>query len=61
MKLLSFSVNGEQSFGLIKNDSVIDLKKKLNGKFEDLKSLLAVENLAETIQSIENTEFSLNQ
>lgn len=56
MKLLSFSVNGEQSFGLIKNDSVIDLKKKLNGKFEDLKSLLAVENLAETIQSIENTE-----
>lgn len=52
MKLLSFSVNGQQSFGLVKDDSVIDLKKKLNGKYDDLKSLLNDENLIATVNAV---------
>ncbi|TCM67513.1 fumarylacetoacetase-like protein [Acinetobacter calcoaceticus] len=40
MKLLSFEINGQPSFGLLQQQSVLDLKLKLNGKYADLKSLL---------------------
>ena len=51
MKLVSFSVKGQSSFGLVKDDSVIDLKKQLDGKYEDLKSLIAEENFLEIVNA----------
>lgn len=56
MKLLSFSVNGQQSFGLVKDQSVIDLKKHLGNQYSDLKSLLTEENFLEIVQSFENVD-----
>lgn len=54
MKLLSFSIQGQQSFGLVQNQSVIDLKKHFSNRYTDLKSLLAEENFIEIIKSAEN-------
>lgn len=51
MKLVSFSVNGQQSFGLVKDESVIDLKKHLDGKYEDLKSLLAEDDFLSIVKA----------
>lgn len=56
MKLLSFSIQGKQSFGLVKDHSVIDLTKQFDGKYEDLKSLLAEENFIEILKSVMNAE-----
>lgn len=52
MKLLSFSKNGQSSFGLVKDDAVIDLKSKLNQQYASLRDLLAVDNYLEKIQSV---------
>lgn len=54
MKLLSFSIHGQPSFGLIKDQSVIDLKKYFSNKYADLKSLLAEDNFLEILTSVEN-------
>ena len=47
MKLLSFSKNGQSSFGLVKDDAVIDLKSKFNQQYASLRDLLAVDNYLE--------------
>ncbi|MBJ9984680.1 fumarylacetoacetate hydrolase family protein [Acinetobacter sp. S40] len=54
MKLLSFSIHGQSSFGLIKDQSVIDLKKYFSDKYVDLKSLLAEDNFLEILTSVKN-------
>ncbi|WP_151803216.1 fumarylacetoacetate hydrolase family protein [Acinetobacter guillouiae] len=54
MKLLSFSIQGQQLFGLVKDQSVINLKKHLANKYADLKSLLAEDNFIEIVKSAEN-------
>lgn len=54
MKLLSFSIQGQQLFGLVKDQSVINLKKHLANKYVDLKSLLAEDNFIEIVKSAEN-------
>src|SRR5699024_9502300 len=41
MKQASYTHNNIKSFGVIKNDGVIDLKKKFHHKYEDLKSFIA--------------------
>lgn len=56
MKLMSFSINGQQSFGLVKDQFVIDLKKQLSNQYADLKSLLAQENFIEILKSVENSD-----
>ena len=54
MKLLSFSIQGQQSFGLVQDQSVVDLKKHFANKYADLKSLLAEENFIEILKSAEH-------
>lgn len=54
MKLLSFSIQGQQSFGLVQDQSVVDLKKHFANKYADLKSLLAEENFIEIVKSAEH-------
>ncbi len=56
MKLLSFSINGQHSFGLVRHDSVIDLKNKLNGQYQDLKSLLNDEDLLAIVNTVANSQ-----
>lgn len=56
MKLLSFSKNGQHSFGLVRHDSVIDLKNKLNGQYQDLKSLLNDEDLLAIVNTVANSQ-----
>lgn len=54
MKLLSFSIQGQQSFGLVQDQSIIDLKKYFANQYEDLKSLLAADNFIEIVKSAEH-------
>jgi 2-keto-4-pentenoate hydratase/2-oxohepta-3-ene-1,7-dioic acid hydratase in catechol pathway len=41
MKLASFSTHEGQSFGVVRDGSVFDLRKRLDGRFADLKALIA--------------------
>lgn len=54
MKLFSFSKNGQSSFGLVQDDAVIDLKIKLNHRYQTLKDLLAEENYLDQINAVAN-------
>jgi len=47
MKLLSFERNGQAGFGAVATDGVIDLGAALQGRFADLKALLAADALGE--------------
>jgi 2-keto-4-pentenoate hydratase/2-oxohepta-3-ene-1,7-dioic acid hydratase in catechol pathway len=40
MRLLSFSVEGRETFGILKNDSVIDAGKRLQSDFHSLRDVL---------------------
>ena len=40
MKLASFSYNNNESFGIVTDGGVIDLKKRFGNKYEDLKSFI---------------------
>jgi 2-keto-4-pentenoate hydratase/2-oxohepta-3-ene-1,7-dioic acid hydratase in catechol pathway len=63
MKLLSFRVNGMASFGALVNGRVVDLKKRLNGKYADLCTALAADALPELEQAIQGaqTHYSLEE
>ncbi|MDP3342199.1 fumarylacetoacetate hydrolase family protein [Frigidibacter sp.] len=41
MKFVSYERNSEASFGLVQGDQIVDLKARLNGKYPDLKTLIA--------------------
>ena len=41
MRLLSFSVEGRETFGILKNDSVIDAGKRLQSDFHSLRDVLS--------------------
>lgn len=62
MKLVSFNIQGQSSFGLVKDNAVIDLKKHFNNQYADLKSVLAEDNFIEIIQSAINaqTDYALD-
>jgi 2-keto-4-pentenoate hydratase/2-oxohepta-3-ene-1,7-dioic acid hydratase in catechol pathway len=47
MKLLSFRVGGEATFGAVVNGRALDLKKSLNGKYADLLAALQADALVE--------------
>ncbi len=40
MKLLSFSTDKGDSYGIVADDGVIDLGRRLGGKYPDLRALL---------------------
>ncbi len=41
MKLLSFSIDGENSFGIVSNSGVIDAGRRLEGEFDSIRDVLA--------------------
>lgn len=47
MKLVSFSRNGQQSYGAVTEKGVVDLGDVLGSRYADLKALLAADALAE--------------
>ncbi|ADU68162.1 fumarylacetoacetate hydrolase family protein [Pantoea sp. At-9b] len=47
MKLASFVHQGKRSYGIVRDDGVIDLGRRLGGRYADLKSLLAANALSE--------------
>ncbi|WP_321936885.1 MULTISPECIES: fumarylacetoacetate hydrolase family protein [unclassified Paraburkholderia] len=47
MKLASFSTHEGSSFGVVRDGAVFDLKKRLGGRYADLKSLIAAGAFAE--------------
>ncbi|WP_248295113.1 fumarylacetoacetate hydrolase family protein [Paraburkholderia sp. UYCP14C] len=51
MKLVSFSTHEGPSFGVVRDDSVVDLGKRLNGRYSDLKALIAADALGEAAQA----------
>ncbi|MFQ6590993.1 MULTISPECIES: fumarylacetoacetate hydrolase family protein [Pseudomonas] len=56
MKLLSFRVNGEATFGAMVGDRVVDLKPRLLGKYADLRSLLEAGALSEAEEVLKGAE-----
>jgi 2-keto-4-pentenoate hydratase/2-oxohepta-3-ene-1,7-dioic acid hydratase in catechol pathway len=50
MKLASFSTHEGPSFGIVRDQSVYDLRKRLDGRYADLKSLIAAGDLAEALR-----------
>ncbi|CAN0627601.1 acylpyruvate hydrolase [Burkholderia multivorans] len=51
MKLVSFSTRQGPSFGVVRDDSVVDLGKRLGGRYADLKALIAAEAFDEAVQA----------
>lgn len=47
MKLCSYQVQGQASFGLVQGTGIFDLKNGLNGKFKDLKALIEANGFAQ--------------
>jgi len=47
MKLLSFEIDGNASFGAVVDGGVVDLKKASGGKYADLKAVIAADALSE--------------
>jgi 2-keto-4-pentenoate hydratase/2-oxohepta-3-ene-1,7-dioic acid hydratase in catechol pathway len=56
MKLVSFSTSQGSSFGMVRDDVIFDLGKRLDGRFADLKALIAANAFREAAQSIEGAQ-----
>jgi 2-keto-4-pentenoate hydratase/2-oxohepta-3-ene-1,7-dioic acid hydratase in catechol pathway len=47
MKLASYTVGGKPAFGVVAGDGIIDVTRRLGGKFATLRQALAADALAE--------------
>ncbi|WP_017232399.1 fumarylacetoacetate hydrolase family protein [Pandoraea sp. B-6] len=56
MKLVSFSTSQGPSFGVVRDDVIFDLGKRLDGRFADLKALIAADAFREAAQAIEGAQ-----
>ncbi|VVD97636.1 fumarylacetoacetate hydrolase family protein [Pandoraea terrigena] len=56
MKLVSFSTSHGPSFGVVRDNTIFDLGKRLDGRFADLKALIAADAFAEAAQAIEGAQ-----
>ena len=56
MKLLSYIAGGEEAYGIVKDDGVINLSSRIGGKYPDLKSLIAGDGLAEAEAAVEGQD-----
>lgn len=61
MKLSSFTYQSEASFGVVTDKGVIDLKKKLNGEYEDLKSFIEQNGIDDVNIDVDKPDYSLDQ
>jgi hypothetical protein len=58
MKLISFSTPEGQSFGVVheESESIFDLRKRLDGRFADLKSFIAADAFDEAQRIVSEGE-----
>ncbi|MBM4764852.1 fumarylacetoacetate hydrolase family protein [Bacillus sp. B15-48] len=60
MKLVSFCHGEIESFGAVIDNGVIDLKKKFNNEFADLKTFLEKANVEDLNIDVNDVQYSLN-
>ena len=56
MRLSSYSYKGQDSYGIVLGDGIVDLKKRVGNKYPDLLSILRADKLEEIVTPISNTE-----
>ncbi|CAN0628314.1 acylpyruvate hydrolase [Burkholderia multivorans] len=56
MKLVSFSTHQGPSFGIVRDDRVVDLGKHLGGRYADLKALIAADAFGEAAQAAQGSQ-----
>ncbi|TDN62119.1 fumarylacetoacetate hydrolase family protein [Paraburkholderia sp. BL10I2N1] len=56
MKLASFSTHLGSSFGIVRDETVFDLGKRLGGRYADLKALIAADAFGEAAQAADGTQ-----
>lgn len=56
MRLVSFSTHQGPSFGIVRSNSVIDLGKRLSGRYADLKALIAADAFGEAVQATQGVQ-----
>ncbi|CAB3795869.1 fumarylacetoacetate hydrolase family protein [Paraburkholderia fynbosensis] len=56
MKLASFSTHLGSSFGIVRDEAVFDLVKRLGGRYPDLKALIAADAFGEAAQAADSTQ-----
>ncbi|REG48852.1 2-keto-4-pentenoate hydratase/2-oxohepta-3-ene-1,7-dioic acid hydratase in catechol pathway [Paraburkholderia sp. BL6669N2] len=56
MKLASFSTHLGPSFGIVLDETVFDLGKRLGGRYPDLKALIAADAFGEAAQAADSTQ-----
>ena len=61
MRLASFSFKNTQSFGIVTDKGVINLKKIKGNKYEDLKSFLENNDLENIKVDTEDKDYSLDE
>ena len=56
MKLLTFSIDGQVSWGAVKGDGVVDLGKRFGDRAPTLRAALAGGHLGEAARMVEETD-----
>jgi 2-keto-4-pentenoate hydratase/2-oxohepta-3-ene-1,7-dioic acid hydratase in catechol pathway len=56
MRLVSFSTHQGPSFGIVRGNSVIDLGRRLTGRYADLKALIAADAFGEAVQATQGVQ-----
>lgn len=56
MKLVSFRTREGRSFGVVREQAVFDLRKRLDGRYADLKSLIAADAIAQALRATSEGE-----
>ncbi|MDX1485011.1 MAG: fumarylacetoacetate hydrolase family protein [Alphaproteobacteria bacterium] len=56
MKLVSFSAGGEDAYGAVVGDGIVNLSARIGAQFPDLKALLAGDGLAAAAEAAEGAE-----
>ncbi|TCG06643.1 5-carboxymethyl-2-hydroxymuconate isomerase [Paraburkholderia steynii] len=56
MKLASFSTHQGPSFGVVRDETVFDLGKRLGGRYADLKALIAADAFGEAAKAAEGAQ-----
>lgn len=56
MRLVSFSTHQGPSFGIVRGNSVIDLGKRLSGRYADLKALIAADAFGEAVEATQGVQ-----
>ncbi|OLL31262.1 5-carboxymethyl-2-hydroxymuconate isomerase [Burkholderia sp. SRS-W-2-2016] len=56
MKLVSFSTSRGPSFGIVRDNAVFDLGQRLDGRYADLKALIAADAFKDAARAIEGAQ-----